>query len=403
MTLYTVRGSSVYVGSELDTAVYKSLPVQTYVVSFNPMAGQFYLTVAPEFELPSKLYGDTETKARRFLTTFADRPAVTGVLLSGAKGSGKSLAMKLTSVLGLKEGIPTLIVSSAYCGEEFNKFVQSIDQACIMIFDEFEKIYDEEHQEQLLTLFDGTFNTKKLVIVTCNDPYKIDSHMTNRPGRMFYYLKYTGVTEEFIREYCADRLNDQTKTQTICTLSKMFYEFNFDMLKALVEELNRYPEESVKQAVELLNINFDYGMHTNYDVSVSKDGVELPKGMFYPHLVSNPIQQDVISITIYGKIKESLARAAKATARGSFSNGEDDSDDYYEADYNPPVYKSSGRRGAQPVSNEEVKVVNELNIEMQSGKIRVSPDLAVVTANEGDYEVIFTKQIERSFDYSRLL
>lgn len=371
MTHYHVNGSTVTLSKEVNAPKpLNYLPTATYVVSHSPLIG-YYLEVAPDFDLPSKLYGDCGEKAERFLTTFADRPGTTGVLLAGAKGSGKSLVMKVTSVEGLKRDIPTLIVSSAYCGEDFNKFIQSIDQPCIMIFDEFEKIYDEEHQQYLLTLFDGTFTTKKLVIVTCNDYHKIDSHMTNRPGRMYYYLKYTGLDQRFIIEYCEDRLNDKSKIQSIVTLSALFYEFNFDMLKAIVEELNRYPNESVREVVSILNINYENRRREAYDISiVMPDGTKLPCDMYGPNSVVNPIQEDKIIVSIYkGKILK-------------------------DKDGKPIVELETDRDG-------DYKIMKQFSIPMQD--IHRSPDLARLTHNEGGLLTVFEKQVSRTFDYYSLI
>jgi hypothetical protein len=406
MSLYTVRGSNVFVGSELDTEVYKSLPVKSYVVNFSPTMG-FFLTVAPDFELPAKLYGDTQQKAERFLNTFDDRPGTTGVLLSGAKGSGKSLVMKLTSILGLGREIPTIIVSSKYCGEAFNQFVQSIEQPCIMIFDEFEKIYDEKAQESLLTLFDGTFTTKKLAILTCNDPYKIDKHMTNRPGRMYYYLKYSGVTEQFIREYCADRLHDTSKTQSICTLSALFYEFNFDMLKALVEELNRYPTESVKEVISILNIQYDYKARTLYDVKViGATGAVLPKDLYYPHTATNPFQEDLIEVEIYqpksGKmpVLENHVDEVHWKREPEYDHEDDDRD---EPKANFTKATSLSNESVSDDNDDELIHVRTINVQMQDGKAKISPDLSSITYRDGNLTITFTKQVFKSWDYSSLL
>jgi hypothetical protein len=59
----------------------------------------------------------------------------------------------------------------------------------------------------MLTLLDGVFPSKKLFILTCNDKWRIDKHMRNRPGCIFYMLDFKGLDADFIREYCEDRLD----------------------------------------------------------------------------------------------------------------------------------------------------------------------------------------------------
>lgn len=253
MTKYYINGSMVRLGNDLDTQVENNLPVGVYTVGFSIEMG-YFLTRSPEFTLPSKLYGDTDKMSDRILSTFADRSGTTGVLLSGVKGSGKSLLMKHTAQKALAKGLPVLIVNSAFSGDGFNKFIQAVDHDCVVIFDEFEKVYaEQEQQEQLLTLFDGVYSSKKLFILTANDRYKINNYMNNRPGRIYYSINYTGLSAEFIVEFCNDVLENKKYVDQIVLFASLFQDFNFDMLKALCEELNRYGE-TLKEALHVLNI-----------------------------------------------------------------------------------------------------------------------------------------------------
>lgn len=241
------------------------LPVATYSVGFNGLQNYFFLQKIDDFTLPSKMYGEEIERADRILETFLDRPAGTGVVLAGEKGSGKTLCAKKVSKLGLEKGIPTLVVNQAYCGEIFNQFVQSIKQPAIMIFDEFEKVYDSKSQEAMLTLLDGTMGSKKLYMVTINDVYKIDDFMKNRPGRFFYMFRYGGITEEVIRAYCADVLKNKSETDAVVSYSYLFNAFTFDMLVAIVEEMNRY-DEKLSQVVELVNANHEFDGGISFEI-----------------------------------------------------------------------------------------------------------------------------------------
>ena len=98
------------------------------------------------FEIKGKVYGDTIRNTKRVLNTFGDRPATTGVMLAGEKGSGKSLLAKMISVEGAKDGIPTIVINAPWVGDKFNAFMQMIEQPCMVLFDEFEKVYDSDDQ-----------------------------------------------------------------------------------------------------------------------------------------------------------------------------------------------------------------------------------------------------------------
>jgi hypothetical protein len=55
----------------------------------------------------------------------------------------------------------------------------------------------------------------------------------------------------------------------------MFDQFNFDMLKALIEEMNRY-NETASEAMRMLNAKPEFGGDSKYKVSLQIDGLEVP-------------------------------------------------------------------------------------------------------------------------------
>ncbi len=252
MSFYIRRDTTFRIITTTAPDMHEILPPGNYVVQCDPLSG-FFLEILPEFELPATRYGRNDAQAQRILTTFTQRPGTTGVLLTGEKGSGKSLLAKTIATEAVSQKIPTLIVNSSWRGDPFNSFLQSVTQPCIVLFDEFEKVYKSEEQKELLTLFDGVFSGKKLFVVTTNDLYQIHDHMRNRPGRFYYLLEFKGVEAEFIQEYCEAVLQDHAHLKTILQVASCYPHFNFDMLQALVEEMNRY-QESPQEALAFLNI-----------------------------------------------------------------------------------------------------------------------------------------------------
>lgn len=250
------------------------LPAGNYGISTHPMRG-LYFTRIDDFAMPPKIYGDTLQKAERILSTFDSRPATTGVLLTGEKGSGKTLLSKQISVQGaVSRGLPTIVVNQPLSGEDFFRLIQGVEQPAIVFFDEFEKVYDKEEQLKLLTLLDGVYPSKKLFVLTCNDEWQLNDFMKNRPGRIFYKLDYKGLDETFVREYCQDELKNKDHTEKVVQVAGIFGSFNFDMLKALVEEMNRYGE-SPQDALKMLNIKASYEEDAKYDVSFFKGNTAL--------------------------------------------------------------------------------------------------------------------------------
>lgn len=275
MTYFLKSGITFRPAAEEALDLHTELPVGTYIIKKDAYDNLYFEAIG-NFTFTSKRYGDNIRHTERIFSTFIDRALSTGVMLAGEKGSGKSLLAKNLSIKGYENNIPTIIINEPWCGEDFNQLIQSISQPTIIVFDEFEKVYNRDEQEQILTLLDGTYPSKKLFVLTCNDKYRIDSHMRNRPGRIFYMIDFKGLSTEFIQEYCDDNLLASNYTEQVCKLSTLFSEFNFDMLKALVEEMNRY-DESPQEAMELLNAKPEFDNDVMYNVVIESDGKTFPE------------------------------------------------------------------------------------------------------------------------------
>lgn len=289
MSQFIKKGSMFTVTDDANLDVHKSLPAGHYIVCFDPNMGWFFQQ-CDGFDLPSKIYGSVTETVDRILSTYSMRRQSTGVLLSGEKGSGKTLISKMVSMQALAKGIPTLVINTPFNGDSFNKLIQQIDQPCIVLFDEFEKVYDRDEQQALLTLLDGVFPSSKLFLFTCNDKWRIDNHMTNRPGRIYYALEYGGLDQAFVREYCIDNLKNQAYVDSVCRIGSLFDKFNFDMLKALVEEMNRY-DESPLQSLKYLNAKPDADSGGTYEIDVYYKNIKC-EGYLYPSSHSgNPLNQ----------------------------------------------------------------------------------------------------------------
>ena len=273
---HVMRFGSMYrLMSEQDIEICETLPPKNYTVKQNKMSGEYYLEPVDDFVMPKKLYGDTMKKAERILATFKNRPLSTGVHLDGVKGSGKTLLAKVLSHLAQKDGIASIVINQPFCGDEFNAFIQSIDVPAILIFDEFEKVYNWETQNKILTLFDGVYPTKKLFVLTTNDCHSVSSFLKNRPGRIYYSFKFDTLGKQFIEEYCNDNLIDKTQTASVIKYTNIFSFFNFDMLAAAVEEMNRYGE-SLQEVLEYLNIIPENKASESYVIKfVSEDYVKV--------------------------------------------------------------------------------------------------------------------------------
>ena len=222
------------------------------------MMGLYLQRKCTTYALP-KLYGNIERRASKIMGTFNDRDTSTGVLLSGDKGTGKSLLSMLLANIAVSEGNPVIEIKEAFYGASFEELMNAIPNA-VLIFDEFAKTYrvekdtDNNPQEKLLGFFDGAGARKRLMVFTENKTIGINEFMLNRPGRIFYHYKYSKLTSDVIQEYCEEKELSTEKIQYLQNFAISTSEFSFDILKAIIEEILRYPADEVKELIDDLNI-----------------------------------------------------------------------------------------------------------------------------------------------------
>lgn len=231
------------------------LPVGTYDVEFNKMTG-FYLTARKDIAAPEeKIYGSHSRRVEKVMRSYIASSRNFGVILSGQKGIGKSVFAKLLAAEGIRHGYPVLIVSSYVPG--IGNFLSSIEQDTIVLFDEFEKTFGKteevDPQEEMLTLFDGFDGGHRLFIITCNDPYKLNDCLINRPGRFHYHFNLGSPTDEEITAYLMDNLLPRYHD----VIKRIIHfahtvDVTYDYLRAIVFELNQ--GYSVEETLNELNL-----------------------------------------------------------------------------------------------------------------------------------------------------
>ena len=213
----------------------------------------------------SKVYGVHMDKVHKVLRAFNVFERNLGVILSGDKGIGKSLFVRCLSVMAGLQSIPTIIVDTHYNG--IASFLESIEQEVLVVFDEFDKVFnEEEHQTELLGLFDGISSGKKLFVITCNMYQRLNEYLLNRPGRFHYHLRFNYPNREEIQEYLLDKVEEQYHDQIPGVISFAHkIRLNYDCLRAIAFELNT--GINYKEALLDLNIlNVDHSV--GYEVKL---------------------------------------------------------------------------------------------------------------------------------------
>lgn len=252
-------GTTVRVFDYDDNQVIDKLPSAIYTVC-QDMGGYFLSFVSDKFDVPNKIYGSTNARADKILKTYDGRTRSTGVLMSGDKGSGKTMLSSLLSNKMLERDLPVILIEKPFTGTGFIDFLNNIGE-CVLFFDEFAKVFskvDEDSEENksqdgLLSVFDGAHTIKRLILLTENETYNINKYMLNRPGRIFYHFKYSKLEEALVREYCTANNIPDDIVEAILLRIESSGEFSFDALKAVVEDYTRFGGD-ISEIFQDLNI-----------------------------------------------------------------------------------------------------------------------------------------------------
>lgn len=210
-----------------------------------------YLAEDKDFEFPNTYFNDDPGFINKAITTFEKTEKLTtGVLLSGLKGSGKTLMAKK---MAMQSGLPIIVVDKeTRCGEIEQFFSQITVPTCV-IFDEIDKYWNTRY---LLGFLDGVKPTgKKLVICTCNDEDEIDEYLNDRCSRIRYKKTFEGLDLNVV-EYVIDSIidNEEKAKDAASYVYNTLKVISYDNVITFAEELKTYPDQSFDDIVKDLNI-----------------------------------------------------------------------------------------------------------------------------------------------------
>ncbi len=239
-----------------DLRTFDKLPAGTYKVAFNPMSGFSLVKVDDFVTLEEKIYGNHLEKIDKVLASYDRFNRSLGVILSGDKGMGKSLFTQLLSQKAVEKELPVIMVTKAFPGVA--DFIESIKQECLVMFDEFEKVFSihnekGESQNNLLGLFDGTSQVKRLYAITVNNLRQVSEFMVSRTGRFHYHMRFDYPTATEIEIYLKDKIEEKYYGEikhVVAFANKV--KLNYDSLRAIAFELNG--GSSFRAAISDLNI-----------------------------------------------------------------------------------------------------------------------------------------------------
>jgi len=240
------------------------LKPRVYTLEYSPSSG-FYLRIfKAKFDTPKRLYGSIKKRARKVIDTYKSRVNSTGVLLTGNKGSGKTMVSEYIANQMINDGKAVILINQNFNGQSFTNFINMLGE-CVLFFDEFGKTFETQNnpnsnrknndQNELLTLMDGTSSLKRMFLLTENEKRNINEYMIDRPSRIYYHFKYNTLEESIVHEYCDDFKIPDDKKYEIIEVSRQISQFSFDILKCIVDEYLRYGG-TITNIVQDLNITY---------------------------------------------------------------------------------------------------------------------------------------------------
>ncbi|MFI6031570.1 AAA family ATPase [Amycolatopsis magusensis] len=252
-TIVASGGQFRLYGSSVQT--FDTLPVATYAIDFDKMAGYSLRQVAALSPGGETVYGTHEQRVDRIVRAYKDMDRSLGVILSGDKGMGKSLMLRMLAEQAREQlELPTILVQHSTPG--LASFLDDLG-AAVLVFDEFEKVFgnsgEDEAQNQFLSLFDGISTTKRLYVVSVNHLNRVSEFMLNRPGRFHYHMRFAYPEPETVATYLRDQVPGIAEAQVneVVEFSRK-YDLNFDHLRSIAFELRR--QEPFAEVIGDINI-----------------------------------------------------------------------------------------------------------------------------------------------------
>lgn len=213
-------------------------------------------TLNGEMNLPPKVYQTKKDKVfvNRVLKNFySTEKNTTGVLLTGDKGTGKSVTAK---ILAKEAQLPIIVINSDTQEKYLEEFFKKFDQPVCILFDEVDKNFNTQ---QMLTFLDGMHKTaKKLVIMTANNEDNLSNFIKNRCSRIRYYRHYSMLEDakEYAELICeAKGIKD--KEEVVNFIVKNIKYPSIDNICSFIDEIIFTKEWglSLKEVLEFMNIN----------------------------------------------------------------------------------------------------------------------------------------------------
>lgn len=213
-------------------------------------------TLNGEMNLPPTVYYTKKDRLfiDRVLRNFnSNGKNTTGVLLTGDKGTGKSVTAK---ILAKEANLPIIVINPEIEEKYLEEFFKEFDQPVCVLFDEVDKYFDTS---RMLTFLDGMHKTaQKLVIMTANDEDRLNRFIKNRCSRIRYYRHYNMIDDakEYAELICEAKHVENKEEIVDFIINNINYP-SIDNISSFIDEVIFTKDWglTLSEVLEFMNIN----------------------------------------------------------------------------------------------------------------------------------------------------
>lgn len=250
-------GEEIVVKPKLDGMSYTLINGKVYDLLYDRFDDKSYLKENGELNMPKKLYKleYDDNFINRVLTYFNSENSgnTTGVLLSGAKGTGKTM---LSKRIALESNLPIIVVSNEYPIAKISSFFKNFTTPVAIMFDEIEKNPIYWKTKDLLGFLDGIEATsKKLVLMTCNETNELDNNLFDRCSRIRYYKEYEANSNSVLVRAIAEDKGVKNIDEVVNFIIERMEVKSFDNISSFIDEVLLFEDISLEEIAEIMNIS----------------------------------------------------------------------------------------------------------------------------------------------------
>lgn len=265
-----------------DGTYVSKLPAGVYQLEMDSK-GAVFLSIQPNFTVVD-LVGESLNISDLVYSHYNKTTGNFGIMLEGISGMGKTQTIKH---IANRLGLPVILVNQPFKGVSIKSAINGIKTDCIIIFDEFEKVYaKQEESESLLSLFDGIdTGSRILFIVSANERRYISNYFFGRPGRFIFNFGFSHLSAEEGLDFVSSRMEIVDKPRMLKYLGGI-QKLSYDICDKIISLISLHGEEVFIKNAKYFNVNpliFSY----EYEVSVNKITKMIRKVDFPNHIYFN--------------------------------------------------------------------------------------------------------------------